>query len=412
MNEMQRAAERAVTLRRIYLDNNATTRVDPKVVEAMLPFFTEQFGNASSKHDFGEEAGGALRTARRQVKELIGAAHDTEIVFTSSGTESDNTAILSALETQAGRNEVITSQVEHPAILALCEHLEKTGRAKIHRVPVDTYGRLDIEAYRRALGPNVACVSLMWANNETGVVFPVEQLAVLAHEAGALFHSDAVQAAGKIPINVKETQIDLLSLSGHKLHGPKGIGVLYVRKGVPLQPLIRGGRQERGRRAGTENVPAIVGLGKAAEQAQHSLPSDMPRVMNLRDSLERRLLARIDDAAVIGDRENRVPTTLNIAFELLESDPILVLLNKRGIAASSGSACASGSMEPSHVLRAMKVPYTAAYGAVRFSLSRETTADDIDRVVEILPEIINKLRGPAPAIETAVGAMALDGSYV
>jgi cysteine desulfurase len=397
---------------RIYLDNNATTRVDPHVVEAMLPFFTEQFGNPSSKHDFGEEAGRALRTARRQVKELIGAALDTEIVFTSSGTESDNTAILSALETQAGRNEVITSQVEHPAILALCEHLEKTGRAKIHRVPVDSHGRLDIDAYRRALGPDVACVSLMWANNETGVVFPVEPLAVLAHEAGALFHSDAVQAAGKIPVDVKETQIDLLSISGHKLHGPKGIGALYVRKGVPLHPLIRGGRQERGRRAGTENVPAIVGLGKAAEAAQHALQNDMPRVMNLRDSLEQGLLARIDGAVVIGERDSRVPTTLNIAFEHLESDPILVLLNQRGIAASSGSACASGSLEPSHVLRAMKVPYTAAHGAVRFSLSRETTADDIDRVLEAMPEIITKLRGPTLAFEASLSPVAVYGSYV
>lgn len=412
MNEMQRAAETVLPARRVYLDNNATTRVDPRVVEAMLPFFSEQFGNASSKHDLGEEASDALRTARRQVQELIGAARDTEIVFTSSGTEADNTAILSALETQAGRNEVITSQVEHPAVLALCEHLEKTGRAKIYRIPVDTYGRLDIEAYRRALGPNTACVSLMWANNETGVLFPVEQFAEMAHEAGALFHSDAVQAAGKISIDLKQTQIDLLSLSAHKLHGPKGIGALYVRKGVSLQPLIRGGRQERGRRAGTENVPAIVGLGKAAEAARHSLQNDMPRVMKLRDDLERGLLARIGSASIIGDPESRVPTTLNVAFEHLESDPILVLLNKRGIAASSGSACASGSMEPSHVLRAMQVPYTAAFGAVRFSLSRETTADDINRVLEVVPDLITKLRGPAFALDATVSPTVLHESYV
>jgi cysteine desulfurase len=393
-------------MKHIYLDNNATTRVDPAVVQALLPFFSEHFGNASSKHDAGEEAGNAVRAARRHVKELIGAALDTEIVFTASGTESDNTAILSALATQGGRNEVIVSQVEHPAILALCDHLVKTGRAHVHYVPVDARGRLDVDAYRRALGPRTACVSLMWANNETGVTFPIEQLAADAHAAGALFHTDAVQAVGKIPIDVQSTPIDLLSLSGHKLHGPKGTGALYVRKGVPLQPLIRGGRQERGRRAGTENVPAIVGLGKAAQMALQALPSEMPRVLTLRDTLERRLLARIDAAVVIGDRENRVPTTLNIAFEHVESDPVLLRLNEHAIAASSGSACASGSMEPSHVLRAMKVPFTFAHGAVRFSLSRETTAEEIDRVVDVLPGIISELRGPAPGVETSMSALA------
>lgn len=384
---------------RIYLDNNATTRVDPRVVEAMLPFFTEHFGNASSKHDIGEEAVQALRTARRQVQELIGAASDQEIVFTSGGTESDSTALLSALETQAGRDEVITSQVEHPAILALCEHLEKTGRAKVHRVPVDARGRLDMEAYYRALSPATACVSLMWANNETGVLFPVEELAAMAHRAGALFHTDAVQAAGKVPINVEQTQIDMMSLSAHKLHGPKGVGALYVRKGVRLQAFIRGGRQERGRRAGTENVPAIVGFGKAAELARESLQRDMPRLRVLRDTLERRLMERIDGAIVVGDRDDRVPNTLNLAFEHLESDSILLLLNQQGIAASSGSACASGSMEPSHVLRAMKVPWTSAHGAVRFSLSRENTTAEVDRVVEALPAIVDKLRGPVPATD-------------
>jgi len=399
-------------MRRIYLDNNATTRVDPRVVAAMLPFFTEQFGNASSKHDFGEEVAAAIKAARRQVQELIGAASDQEIVFTSSGTESDNSAILSALENQAGRNEVITSQVEHPAILAVCEYLEKTGRAKVHRIAVDAQGRLDIEAYYRALSPRTACVSLMWANNETGVLFPVEELARMAHKAGALFHTDAVQAVGKTSINVKETQIDMMSISGHKLHGPKGIGALYVRKGVRLHPLIRGGRQERGRRAGTENVPAIVGLGKAAELAQASLPQDMPRLRVLRDSLEQRLLEQIDGAIVIGERDNRVPSTLNIAFEYLESDSILLLLNQQGIAASSGSACASGSMEPSHVLRAMKVPYTSAHGAVRISLSRENTVEEVDRVAEAMPVIIDKLRGPGCVADASPDMSELHRSYV
>lgn len=382
-------------MRRIYLDNNATTRVDPRVVEAMLPLFTEQFGNASSKHEFGEEGAAALRDARRQVQELIGAASEQEIVFTSGGTESDNAAICSALQSQADRNEIITSQVEHPAVLALCEHLEKSGRAKIHYIPVDTHGRLDEDAYRRALSAKVACVSLMWANNETGVVFPIERFAKLAHEAGALFHSDAVQAAGKVPIDVRESHIDMLSISAHKLHGPKGIGALYVRKGVRLQPLLRGGRQERGRRAGTENIPSAVGFGKAAELAGQSLNTEMLRLEDLRDSLERRLLQRIENAMVIGHRENRVPNTLNIAFEHLESDTILLLLNQESIAASSGSACASGSMEPSHVLRAMKVPFTFAHGAIRFSLSRENTAEDVDRVSEAMPAIVKRLRASA-----------------
>jgi cysteine desulfurase len=399
-------------MRRIYLDNNATTRVDPRVLEAMLPFFTEQFGNASSKHDFGEEVAQALKSARRQVQELIGAASDQEIVFTSSGTESDNAAILSALENRTGRDEVITSQVEHPAILALCEHLEKTGRAKIHRVPVDAHGRLDIEVYRRALSPRTACVSLMWANNETGVLFPVERFAELAHQAGALFHTDAVQAAGKIPINVKAAQIDMMSLSAHKVHGPKGIGALYVRKGVRLEPFIRGGRQERGRRAGTENVPAIVGFGKAAELALQSLQSDMFHLRVLRDSLERRLLDQIDGTIVVGELDNRIPNTLNIAFEHLESDSILLLLNQQGIAASSGSACASGSMEPSHVLRAMKVPWTSAHGAVRFSLSRENTAEDMDRVVDAMPATIDKLRGPAISAGAIADLSEFQRSYV
>lgn len=398
-------------MKRIYLDNNATTSVDPEVVQAMLPFFTEHFGNASSKHDFGEEAGNAVRAARRHVGELIGAAHDAEIVFTAGGTESDNTAILSALATQAGREELIVSQVEHPAILALCDHLVKSGRANVRYIPVDAHGGLDVDAYRRALGPKTACVSLMWANNETGVIFPIEELAAYAHDAGALFHTDGVQAVGKIAIDVQNMPIDLLSLSAHKLHGPKGIGALYVRRGVPLQPLIRGGRQERGRRAGTENVPAIVGLGKAAHIAGQALPSEMPRVMKLRDALEGRLLARIENAVVIGDRAKRVPTTLNIAFGQVESDPILLRLNQQGVAASSGSACASGSMEPSHVLRAMKVPFTFVHGAVRFSLSRETTAAEIDRVADVLPGIISELRGPALGVESSMSEMALHGTY-
>jgi len=380
----------------VYLDNNATTRVDPAVVSAMLPFFTEQFGNASSIHAFGAHVGAALKVARRQLQELLGAEHDHEIIFTSGGTESDNAAILSALETQVGRNEVITSVVEHPAILQLCAHLEKSRGIKVHRIPVDARGLLDIDAYRKALGPKTAIASFMWANNETGTIFPVEQLAEMAHEAGALFHTDAVQAVGKIPMDLKTTEIDMLSLSGHKLHGPKGIGALYVRKGVRFRPMLRGGHQERGRRAGTENVPGIIGMGKAAEMALQHMTTEVTQVRDLRDRLEQGLLQRIGNCFVTGDASNRLPNTSNIAFEYIEGEGILLLLNKEGIAASSGSACTSGSLEPSHVLRAMNVPYTAAHGAIRFSFSRDNTAKDVDRVLEVMPGIIEKLRSLSP----------------
>ncbi|MFA5121517.1 cysteine desulfurase NifS [Zavarzinia sp.] len=383
-------------MRPVYLDNNATTRVDPEVVAAMLPFFTEQFGNASSMHAFGSEVGGALKVARRQLQDLLGAEFDHEIIYTSGGTESDNTAILSALETQGGRNEVITSVVEHPAVLSLCDYLEKHRGVVVHRIPVDSRGRLDIDAYRAALGPKTAIASIMWANNETGTVFPVEKLAELAHGAGALFHTDAVQAVGKLPIDLKSTEIDMLSLSGHKLHGPKGIGALYVRKGVRLRPLIRGGHQERGRRAGTENAPAIIGLGKAAELAKLHMAEEQSRVKALRDRLESGLLQRIGNSFVTGDTDHRLPNTANVAFEFIEGEAILLLLNKQGIAASSGSACTSGSLEPSHVLRAMKVPYTAAHGAIRFSFSRENGEEDVDRVLEVMPGIIEKLRALSP----------------
>jgi cysteine desulfurase len=396
----------------VYLDNNATTRVDPRVVAAMLPFFSEQFGNASSLHSFGSPVADAVRIARRQVQELVGAAFDHEIVFTSGGTESDNAAILSALETQTGRDEVITSMVEHPAVLALCEFLEKRRGVMVHRVPVDQRGRLDVDAYRRALSPRTAIASLMWANNETGTLFPVVELAALAHEAGALFHTDAVQAAGKIAMNLKDTAIDMASLSAHKLHGPKGIGALYVRKGVRLAPLVRGGRQERGRRAGTENAPAIVGFGKAAELASASR-EEFTRVGALRDRLQEGLQAEVEGAVVIGDVDNRLPNTLNMAFEYLESEAILLLLDRSGIAASSGSACAAGSMEPSHVLRAMKVPYTAAHGAIRFSFSRENTSEDVDRVLAAMPPIVEKLRTLPPAAAGDFAAVpVLNSNYV
>jgi cysteine desulfurase len=383
-------------VRPIYLDNNATTRTDPAVVAAMLPYFSEQFGNASSAHAFGSEVAGAVKQARKSLQVLLGSAFDHEIAFTSGGTESNNTAILSALDTQDGRDEIVTTAVEHPAILSLVEHLAASRGIKTHRIGVDAQGRLDLEAFRRALGPRTAIASVMWANNETGTLFPIAQLADMAHEAGALFHTDAVQAVGKIPFDLKATGIDMLSLSGHKLHGPKGIGALYLRKGTKFSPLVRGGPQERRRRGGTENVPGIVGLGKAAELALAQLQDEEGRVRTLRDRLERGIL-QIGDCIVLGDAENRLPNTSNIAFEHLDGEAIIHHLNRAGIAASLGSACASGSMEPSHVLRAMNVPTTALRGAIRFSLSRDNTIDDVVCVLNLLPDIVARLRASSPS---------------
>jgi cysteine desulfurase len=385
----------------VYLDNNATTRTDPRVVEAMLPFLRDEFANPSSLHDLGAATKDAVRVARSQVCALIGAGRDSEIVFTSGGSESNNTAILSALETQEGRNEIITSAVEHPAVLALCAHLEKTGRAKIHRIPVDGQGNLILDAYRKALSERTALVSLQWANNETGVVFPVEMLASMAHSSGALFHCDAVQAAGRVEIKVNSTKIDMLSISAHKMHGPKGIGALYVRNGTDLAPLIYGGRQERGRRAGTENTPAIAGFGVAAKLAAEELQHDMNRISLLRDYLEREIVRLVPAAIRVGDRYNCLPNTLNIAFENIEADSILIVLNRERIAASSGSACTSGSLHPSHVLTAMKIPFSHLRGAVRFSLSRENSDYDVDRVIEVLQRAVSDLQSGSAPLEAA-----------
>ncbi|WGR93596.1 MULTISPECIES: cysteine desulfurase NifS [unclassified Bradyrhizobium] len=388
----------------IYLDNNSTTRADPSVVQAMLPFFAERFGNASSSHDLGSEAASAVNQARRSLQQLLGNAHEHEIAFTSGGTEANNTAILSALATQDGRDEIVTTSVEHSAILALVEQLATRG-VKTHVIPVDSCGRIDIEAFRRAVGPRTAIASVMWANNETGTIFPVEFLAGLAREAGALFHCDAVQAVGKVRIDLKDSAIDMLSLSAHKLHGPKGIGALYLRKGTKFKPLIWGGSQERRRRGGTENVPGIVGLGKAAELAAERLEPERVRIGALRDRLEQAILHG-GDCTVLGDVGNRLSNTADIAFEHLDGEAIVHHLNRAGIAASLGAACNSGSMEPSHVLRAMRVPATSLRGAVRFSLSRETTVEDVDQVVSVLSDIVAQLRAMPracanPASDTA-----------
>ena len=379
----------------IYLDNNATTRVDPAVVEAMLPYFTEHFGNPSSLHAFGSQVGKAIKQARQQLQALLGAEHDSEIIFTSCGTESDSTALLSALKAQPERNTVITTTVEHPAILTLCDWLEKEGYI-VHRLKVDRKGRLDMDEYKSLLNDRVALVSVMWANNETGTLFPVEEMAELASARGIMFHTDAVQAVGKIPMSLKDSKIDMLSLSGHKLHAPKGIGGLYLRRGCRFRPLLRGGHQERGRRAGTENAPAIVALGKAAELARQHMEHENTEVKRLRDKLEKGILAQVTHAFATGDVSNRLPNTSNIAFEYVEGEAILLLLNKMGIAASSGSACTSGSLEPSHVMRAMGIPYTAAHGTIRFSLSRHTTEAEVDRVIQTVPPIIAQLRKLSP----------------
>jgi len=379
----------------IYLDNNATTKVDPEVVDAMLPFFTEQFGNPSSLHSFGNKVGSALKKARQSVQTLLGAEHESEIIFTSCGTESDSTAILSALRAQPERKEIITTTVEHPAVLNLCDQLATEGYT-VHKLEVDSKGRLDLDVYTALLSDNVAVVSVMWANNETGTLFPVEEMARLADEAGVMFHTDAVQAVGKIPLDLKNSSIHMLSVSGHKLHAPKGIGVLYLKRGTRYRPLLRGGHQERGRRAGTENAASIVALGKAAEMAMKYMDHENTVVKAMRDRLEQGILAAVPHAFVTGNPDDRLPNTANIAFEYIEGEAILLLLNKAGIAASSGSACTSGSLEPSHVMRAMGIPYTAAHGTVRFSLSRYNTMDEIERVIVAVPPIVAQLRKLSP----------------
>lgn len=380
----------------VYLDNNATTRVDSGVLEAMLPFFREHFGNASSTHEFGVDVAPALKDARKSVQALLGAQFDHEVIFTSGGTESDSSAIFSALELNPDRNEIVTSAVEHPAVLNVCQNLERLGRARIHYIPVDAAGALDRAAFSAALSDKTALVSIMWANNETGVIFPVAELAAEAKKHGALVHTDAVQAFGKFALDLKSTEIDMASLSGHKIHGPKGVGALYLRKGVKLSPLFRGGKQERGRRAGTENVPGIVGLGKAAEIAFGGLAADHAQILALREKLEKGLCAAIPLTRVNGGGSERLVNTCNLAFDYADGEAVLHKLDRAGVAASSGSACASGSMEPSHVLRALNVPPHALQGAIRFSLSRETTEADIDKVLMVLPDIVAGVREKSP----------------
>ncbi len=378
----------------IYLDNNATTRVADEVIEAMVPYFGQRYGNASSMHSFGGVVAKELRQAREQLAGLLGADPE-EIIFTSCGTESDSTAIWSALRSRPDRRHLITSRVEHPAVKNLAEWLAENGY-RVTFVPVDARGRLDLDYFDKHLSDDTAIASFMWANNETGTLFPVEELAGRCRERGVLFHTDAVQAVGKVPIDLGRSRIDMLSLSGHKLHGPKGIGALYVRRKTPFAPFMLGGHQERGRRAGTENSASIVGLGQAAEFVAQQMDQENTRVRTLRDRLEAELLDRIPDAFVNGDRDNRLPNTTSIGFDAVEGEAILLLMDQYGICASSGSACTSGSLEPSHVLRAMNVPFTRAHGSIRFSLSVYNTDADIDLVLAKLPPIIAQLRQMSP----------------
>jgi cysteine desulfurase len=382
----------------IYFDNNATTKVAEEVLEEMKPLFCELYGNPSSMHTFGGQIGRRVRQAREQVASLLGC-EPSEVIFTSGGTESDNTAIKGALTAQPHRRKVITTRVEHPAVLTTCRELENQGYTVIE-FGVDKYGRLDLAELDAYLDDNTALVTIMYANNETGVIFPIEEIAELVTDRGVVFHTDAVQAVGKIPLNLSKSHIDLLSLSGHKLHAPKGVGVMYVRKGTRLSPYMLGGHQEAGRRAGTENVPGIIGLGKSCELAAQNIEQENSKVKSLRDKLENAILGNCPDARLNGDKDNRLPNTTNISFEYIEGEAILLMLDRYGICASSGSACTSGSLEPSHVLRAMGVPFTAAHGSIRFSLSRYNTEEEVDFTIEKMPGIVNQLRELSPFVTT------------
>jgi cysteine desulfurase len=378
----------------IYLDNNATTQVAPEVLEEMFPYLRDFYGNPSSMHTFGGQLHKKIEEARERVAQLLGAEPE-EIIFTSCGTESDNTAIMSAAESFPQKRHLITTRVEHPAVLSFCKHLARKGH-RITFLPVNNQGQLNIDDLIKAIADDTAVVSVMFANNEIGNIFPVMEIGEILRDRKILFHTDAVQAVGKIPINTKKLPVDMLSLSGHKLHAPKGIGALYVRKKTRFNPYLIGGHQERGRRAGTENVASIIALGKACELAMKDIEKEPVFLSRLRDKLEQALLKSNPDTRINGDVKSRLPNTSNISFEYVEGEAILLRLNEYGICAASGSACTSGSLEPSHVLRAIGVPFTAIHGSIRFSLSRYNTEEEIDKVIEIVPGIIKELRMLSP----------------
>ena len=381
----------------VYFDNNATTRVAPEVREAMLPFFGELYGNPSSMHAFGGEVAKYVDAAREEVARFLNADPD-EIIFTSCATESDNSAIRGTADYFGKDLKVVTTAVEHPAVLQPCRRLKALGH-EVVELPVDSAGQLDLVQLEEELSkPSKPSklVSIMWANNETGVLFPIEKVAEICRAHGAIFHTDAVQVAGKIPVDVKKVPVDMLSMSGHKFHAPKGVGIFYVRKGTRLKPFMLGGHQERTRRAGTENVPYVVGLAKACELARLGMADEAKKLTALRDRLEAGILATCPDVRVNGDRAHRLPNTLNVSFEYVEGEAIAYHLSDLGICISTGSACASGSLDPSHVIRAMGVPFTAVHGSVRFSLSRYNTEEEVDYVLEKLPPVIRKLRELSP----------------
>ncbi|MDH3345617.1 MAG: cysteine desulfurase NifS [Kiritimatiellaceae bacterium] len=384
-------------MKTVYVDNNATTQLADEVRDAMIPFLTDLWGNPSSMHTFGGQVKKYIETAREQVAALIGASDPQEITFTSCGSESNNLAIRGGAEAMDKPPHVITSKVEHAAVSGPCHYLEDRG-FRLTKLDVDALGDLDTGTLLHEVKAGKSLTSIMWANNETGVIFPVSQIGELVHEYGGIFHTDGVQAVGKIPMNVSEMPIDMLSLSGHKLHAPKGVGALYIRRGIKVKPLVLGGHQERGRRAGTENVPYIVGLGLACELAGKNLADENSRVKAMRDRLEKGILSSCPGSRINGDSLHRLPNTTNISFDFIEGEAILLMLDDRGICASTGSACASGSLEPSHVLRAMNVPGTAVHGSIRFSLSTYNTEEDVDAVLTELPKIVTRLRELSPFV--------------
>lgn len=391
-------------INQIYLDNNATCMVSPGVVEAMMPFFGKYYGNPSSMHSFGGSVAEHISIARNRVAELLNVSPE-EILFTSCGTESDNHAIMGVLEANPDKRHIVTTKVEHPAVLNVVRNMQKKGY-RVTELPVNHVGDLDLDVLRDSLTDDTALLSVMAANNETGTLFPIDKISEIAAEKGVVFHTDAVQAAGKIPLDLQKIHANLLSISGHKLHTPKGIGVLFIRKGTRISPFIRGGHQESGRRAGTENVPYIVGLGVACEEARRDMFDENNRVRKLRDKLETAIMSQVPHTYINGNPRWRLPNTTNIGFEYIEGESILLHLSDAGIAASSGSACTSGSLDPSHVLMAMEIPFTYAHGSVRFSLSKFTTEDEIDTVIKKVPPIIQNLRNMSPFYDKAKAKVA------